>query len=56
MKMYSFPQENGSFPLNEELTQEWISPALDAALIRLCIFMLAWAAGASMAVLLAAAG
>ena len=55
MKMYVFPRENGAASLELDQDRPWLSPAVDAAIIRLCFFLLAWTAGAGAAAFLALA-
>ena len=55
MKMYVFPRDDSAVSLDFEDEQPWLSPAIDATLVRICTFLLAWSAGAAAAVILAVA-
>ncbi len=55
MKMYVFPRDEGAVSLELKQERPWMSPAVDAAVVRFCTFLLAWAAGAGAATFLAMA-
>lgn len=55
MKMYVFPRDDGAAALDLDQERPWLSPAVDAAIVRLCFFLLAWTAGAGAAAFLALA-
>lgn len=55
MKMFVFPRENEAISLELEEKRPFLNSAIDVAVVRFCTFLLAWAAGASMAIILAVA-
>lgn len=56
MKMYVFPPEEGAISPDLSGDRPWLGSNIDAALMRLCFFMLAWTAGAGAAALIAVVG
>ena len=53
MKMYVFTGANAGKSLEAERTQPFLSHAVDATLVRLGAFLLAWTAGAGAAAFVA---